>query len=95
MPISETYPIYETYGPTTTHIPYERPIQHNDGMSVTQHGDDGDKCDQTQHDEDEDKGDPTQYHNHGPNITTASEGQRWWIEPDEVSIVQRGQFECS
>ena len=70
-------PIYDTYDPTTTHIPHERPVQHINRMSVTQHGDNGDdKCDQTQHDEDEEEGGPTHYHNRGPNITTASEGQR-------------------
>ena len=56
-------------------------------MSATQHGDDGDKCDQTQHDDEEcisthcddedEEGGPTQYHNdlndRGPNITTRSD----------------------
>ena len=59
------------------HTPHERPVQHINRMSVTQHGDDDDdKCD----DEDVEDGGPSQYHNdpndRGPNITTASEGWR-------------------
>jgi hypothetical protein len=57
-------PIYDMYGPTTTHIPYEQPVQHINRMSVTQHGDH--KYDQTQIPQRR-RG----FHNDEPDSTTA------------------------